>query len=519
MSPRLPAMIPIEDAWSDSSLADWRRLADHAHALGERSSGIVLGNAREELRALLRAGDLAAVEARMASPAQVSALTALWGEPDGEFAGTISRWLLASIAARHPRLPRLAHANLLRLYFARFDELECIDRSPRENTDGDAGSGARSVFDALLDLVRRGPALQGDPPGESFGRQGPENLAAIIASDAGSPADSPILRNLARFRGGRFIDLLDNCVFLERVRALEPGASGAVLEELRDAALYCAPHRHGRLLGHAVLELMIDRAQLISPGELWRDFVLHIAGDPRLAHTARFEKWWRPLGPGRIAAVTAWLAQADVEAFLGVLGDIADSDEAMSRQFPRRKVFLEGLIRAGTVRRSRLILAEEVRGQVRRRYVAGQAPDSALLFGGGNRMRAMIYLDCGDFHLIEGSHNTKLFLSLGQPSPELTNSRVSSFTYDELTKDVRDRFRRRWAMLRPDSPAGAEEILHQGRWSGRAVVFLRTRGIGVDPQLLMGSADYRDLVYRGEIPRLSTKRIIPLSEGENNGNP
>lgn len=500
MTIQLPALLPLREAWAPDVPAQWRELTVHARSLSGRATDLIVGDRRHVLAGLLRSGDAAGVRHLLADAAYVTALASLWSEPEGEFEATVSTDLLDAMRERHSRVSRLARGHLLTVFFMRFDRLD----------DGLEDS-ARRPLDALADLLARDSPLYGDFDSTTFARDAPEQLASIILDAEVDVASEVKRRGLARYRGGRFLDLLDHALYLERLRRIPFGEPAHVLDELRDAAVHRAPHRFGRMLGHAALEILIDRAGADAPGREWAEFVLTIAGDPRMTHSESYAEWWSVLGAERAATVTAWIARGEIEIFLEYLREIARRDEAMNRQFPPRKHLLEGLVRAGVVRRSRLILAPDVRVALRAALPKGGMDASAELRGGGNRMRAIIYLDCGDFHLIEGSHNTRLFLYMGVPSPRIIDPRTRSFEYDSLTKDIPERFESIWRATGSRYVTGVEDVWHQGIWQRRVVDFLRLRGIDIDPALLMDANSYRKLVFRGEITGLRRTRVEPLT--------
>lgn len=499
MSVELPAIIPLRDPWPKETMQQWSSLAARARRITNRVADVITGDRRDELARLLRDGDLDAVRMRLADGAYVVAIAMLWSEPDGELRDSISPELLDLIRDHHSRIPRLARAELISTFFVRFDAL------------GDGAEGettTRMAFDALAELLAR----EADSPDVRalFDREAPERLAAKLL-DAGVEIQGAIRDlGLARYRGGRFLELLDNELYLERLRRIPLGDDAPVLEEVRDERVYRAPHRFGRMLGHQALEILIDRVGDEAPTPRWRDLVLEIAGDPRQTHGEQYATWWSVLGAERAAVVAAWVARTETEVFLEYLREVARSDEAMDRLFPPRKHLLEGLLRSGIVRRSRLILAPDVQRQLRAVLPPGSISVSARLLGGASRMRAMIYLDCGDFHLIEGSHNTRLFLYMGVPAAKLINPQVRSFEYEELTKHIPDQFARRWRAHRNAPLAGVEDVWHQGLWQRKVVEFVRARGIDVDPRSVMDANAYRTLVLRNEIPPLSNVRLEPL---------
>ena len=193
-------------------------------------------------------------------------------------------------------------------------------------------------------------------------------------------------------------------LFLDQLRSIPVGENAPVIAELVQPMVNLAPHVRGQLLGHAALEILLDRADTF-PGDVWRDAVVEVAGDPRLNYSDTYRRWWPTLGADAEERVMSWLAIADLSAFLGLLTAFAENDPAMKRMLSSRRKLLDGLVTEGVVRRSRLFLGEDVRRFVHRLGLQQRRWDFAKL----RQPREKALLFDVDFHLIEGSHNTRLW--------------------------------------------------------------------------------------------------------------
>lgn len=78
-----------------------------------------------------------------------------------------------------------------------------------------------------------------------------------------------------------------------------------------------APFEGDRCIGHAALEILIDRTGQ-EPSDVWQTFILNLAGDPRISSAAtNYRQWWQPLsGEARIQKVRGWLSKEDLRLFL-----------------------------------------------------------------------------------------------------------------------------------------------------------------------------------------------------------
>src|SRR5690606_21233387 len=134
-----------------------------------------------------------------------------------------------------------------------------------------------------------------------------------------------------------------------------------------------------------------------------------IAGDPRTRGTHQWETWWGRIDPGSTTRAVRWMQGLNLRAFLdGVERYAIESDkEDMERMLERRARLRLGLYEQDRVHDVRLILGDEIR-----RYISASTAipvnDVARLSDVARRSTAVIYVDCGDFSLIEGSHSFPL---------------------------------------------------------------------------------------------------------------
>ncbi|MEN1388145.1 EH signature domain-containing protein, partial [Pseudomonas aeruginosa] len=128
--------------------------------------------------------------------------------------------------------------------------------------------------------------------------------------------------------------------------------------ELQKPAVSKAPYEGERRIGHVALEILIDRAGQ-EPGEVWQNFILNLAGDPRISRNSpNYREWWQFLGEERVQKVRGWLSKEDLRLFLQAVEQfgIETQNDDLQRMFPARKQFLEGLFKLKLIRNTRLLL-------------------------------------------------------------------------------------------------------------------------------------------------------------------
>src|SRR5699024_3772207 len=121
---------------------------------------------------------------------------------------------------------------------------------------------------------------------------------------------------------------------------------------------------------------------------------------------------------------------------------------------------------------------------------------------------ALIAIDCGDFYLVEGSHNMKLWIFDGRRDEELFSRTQYRWDYWDVTAGMQVRFRNR-SEREGDSDAyqyGSIAIAHQGLWQRSALEFFAARGIEVKPHVLLDEHDYRKLKFGSGLPLVQRRR-------------
>ncbi|MEI8657293.1 EH signature domain-containing protein [Vibrio sp. Hal054] len=324
-----------------------------------------------------------------------------------------------------------------------------------------------------------------------FSVSGPSKVVAFAQSKQ-SDLDSVFREfGLNGFSNGRFLTLCRYQYYLETLKTIPVGSEHDILHEVVKKDVFNSPYDDIRLLGHAILEILIDRSagMVISP--VWQSLILTIAGDPRVpTSSVNYQKWWVLLGEQRIVLMRGWLSRFDLSLFLKVLeqsardGSIGD----MERMFEPRKQFMEGLLEQGLVTQSRLFLSKHAEHYLRRSYKKEELPEYALV---KSAETSVIYLNlAGKVHMIEGSHSFTLKLLDKLPAQiNLLDYNKRSFVDSEFRTKVALIYYKQFG-----SGDGIEELRHDVHlnWQHNAIRFLEKNGISASAYELIGAARYRE---------------------------
>nr|WP_256359733.1 EH signature domain-containing protein [Stutzerimonas frequens] len=423
-----------------------------------------------------------------------------------------ARLLTTMLRAQQPRLTPMTLRQLAQLYFRRFDRLdekegvrELLERSLLQQLDLIPPSKIQtSRADPLVTLKREGHWL--------LGLDGPRHLAERVRQGGRELGETFMELGLHGFDDGRYGDICRAHFYLETLRHLPLGESDPVLDELLKPTVAKAPFEGTRRIGHVALEILIDRAGQ-EPGEVWQNFILNLAGDPRISSTnERFVEWWRPLGEERIQKVRGWLSKEDLRLFLQAVEQygLETANTEMQRMFPARKRFLEGLFKLKLIRNTRLLLGGKAQQSVKR-ILGKDVKTSFARMDGPMNDKAVIYLDCGDFHLVEGSHSFKIWVYLAAPGEALRTYERNTFSHQDLTTTVPGTYKK----LYPGLPYDA--FVHTPyTWQNKVFTFLADNGIALDIEQLLSAEDYRLQLRKFGIPAVSAKRTVvppPAKDG------
>jgi len=422
----------------------------------------------------------------------VRVLTQLWIDKEDVRKASLNEETIDYIQAKHPKLGMSSLMNLISLVYRYFDALvdgnifnrltQWLNQQIEQRL-----KDRKNSSDTILSVLNQAKWLLDLTAPKAL-----VNLAKQNHLDLNEQLKKLRLNELPQ---GRFLDICHAQYYLDTLREIPVGEQHDVLHELLKHDVATMPFEEGKRIGHIALEIIIDRSAG-APSEIWQNFVLNLAGDPRIANTAtNYRQWWKPIGENRVKAVTSWLAKEDLRLFLGAIEEYANytGDEALNRMFPARKRFLEGLYEHGFVRNARLMLGNQAEHTVKR--VLGKSLTTSYINLRGMTQTSIIYLDCGDFHIIEGSHNFKLWIYMGLPSEKLNDYSLSELNHFALTNSFPQEYKKNY-------PKGElMPIQHSPTsWQKNAIDFLTQNGIELDLEKLFYKDEYRRYVNRYGLP-------------------
>ncbi len=478
--PRLEFALPEQISRTD--VAHYQALSDKlerlAHTAGTNSD--TFRQRKEQIHTLLHAGKR--IQEVVKAPKDIRPLVELWQVCDECVdRHPVDRAILEHFTALRRRHSLLVLFAFCQLFFDRFDQLGdhqafavFIRAQFRLNAD-------RKFSQTLARLAKHARTL--------FTIHGPagvveqarkDNLPLEAASDSlGVPME----------REGRFFTQCKNIYYLDTLKGLQVGQDHEVLRELVRKDIYESAYESGWLLGHKVIQIMVDKAAgRQEMPDNWRRVILSIAGDPRVSTRAvNYVRWWAKLDSKYAKQVRQWLSKMDIELFLEVLEDYTkhSRDSDLQRMFPARKRFLKGVFEKRLVRGARLFLSRRAEDYVRRHYKKNDIPAYSRMTGGSI---SAIYLNIDGKHVVEGTHNFSLRIYQRLPRRNPVED------YDRDTFSSRDLGKGLWEdYVFEFGSAGVISITHYpDRWQREALAAFRSLGTHIDPSDVLNPKDYRE---------------------------
>ena len=323
-----------------------------------------------------------------------------------------------------------------------------------------------------------------------FDNRGPEHIAKIALKEGKELKESWKRLGLSGYDNCIYQQICRHRYYIETLKTIPVGDDHAILSEISRKEVYEASAGKGKLLGHEVLETLISRSPMSEPSDSWLKVIISIAGDPRVNPAMpRYQKWWGLISKKLRTKVQGWLARFDLALFLEILKEYGrvSGDSDLKRMFPQREKFLKGLIDQGLVIQSRLFVSYKAEEFLRRYYKAEQLPAYALV----NGQVSIIYLQVGNCHMVEGSHNfsLKIFPELPKSTRILNYSEKYFRNYDlnkYLCTDFENEVGKPYA-----------KIIHNSlTWQNKAIQYLKKQGITLNIEKLFTPSDYETFKCR-----------------------
>lgn len=295
------------------------------------------------------------------------------------------------------------------------------------------------------------------------------------------------------FKSGQFMQAAQQIYYVEQLRNIPTNQPHALLLEVQKPEVFKAKFNESELLGHQVLRILINKAPEHDINDAWLNTIMAIAGDPRISvSNPRFIKWWSHFSKDMILKVNGWLSGLDLKLFLDALEDfsLSSSDQDMKRMFPSRKKFLEGLYDKKLIKNTKLYMCKNMAQYLYSKYKKEHLPDFSIVEDGE---KSIIYVDLKNAHLIEGSHQCKLWIYrvLHDSAPVLRYEKQRK-SYRSLTIGLHE------AMHRHGE--GACDYFthspHHFNWQIKAIQALKNLSVPVTIKDVLTPDDYRVYVRR-----------------------
>lgn len=497
---QLPSIPEFQDAQWEKITEQWVKLTANTKKIADGAGQSQEFQALEEgVRRLVVQGDVEQVKKILQKRRGVRVLTQLWIDSEEVRQHSFNESFIDHIKELHPKLGMSSLMNLISLLYRYFDELN-IGSTFQKLT-----AWLSQQIDMRLKDRKRGSntilSVLHQHNGWLFDTNAPKAVVDLAKKNHLDLNDQLKKLRLSELPQGRFLNICHAQYYLETLREIPVGDSHEILAELSKTEVAGMPFENGKRIGHIALEIIIDRSGG-APSSVWQNFVLDLAGDPRIASTAKnYRDWWMPIGENRIKVVTSWLAKEDLRLFLGAIEEYGkqSGDDALNRMFPARKQFLEGLYEHGIIRNTRLMLGTSAALTVKK--VLGKSLTTNFIQLTDMSDKSVIYLDCGDFHIIEGSHSFKLWIYMGLPSSRLSDYSLQSLGHSDLTiRFVRD-------FMDSYDQGLYKSITHAPTtWQKNAIEFLAENGVELDLEKVLSRQDYRAYIRRFGVPVVSKKQ-------------
>jgi hypothetical protein len=426
-------------------------------------------------------GKVLEVPSLIRKPLDVRALTTLWLSDMFFNKCPVTKELIDALYNPRRVLSKLVVQQLLRLFFQRFEQVGDLDALIHCLHKELSGHAKQLNASSLGKLIHHKEKI--------ISHEGPSWIAKTAIAEQ-SDLDIFIDKiGLKSFADTRFYSICQNHYYLEQLRVLEPGQTHPLLEEIIKPSVYESPYNQTEMLGHEILRILIDRAPKEGVDEKWQGVILTIAGDPRIAKTApKYQRWWSALSQQQIQKVRGWLSRFDLLLFLKVLEDYGQTNgkEDMNRMFPARKKFLEGLFDQGLVEDSRLFINKNAEYYLKKNYKINELPYYSIV---ADSNRSMIYLKIKGRHMIEGTHNFKLWLFEDlPPDSQIFNYEERYFTPKELTTKLESSFYNYFHGFNKKPPVA---ISHNGDWQHKAIDAFYDIGVRINPEKVLTEQNYK----------------------------
>lgn len=476
---------------SGSRRPSWRALSDGARSLQARvGTGGVFKDYVGQAKALLQNFDLNEFRRASESRSMIRAFFHAWISEPELAATTLRIRTIEALSASKAGISRLGTMALIQMHLSYFDLVDSWEPGLFSAIEGAIRKAVASqnsnvkVADAV-ESVRKNPELVIHATAAS-------NASRLVISGEHTIEGLMADLNLSGFDARRYRLLLHQEVFLRRIEQADPHGANGFLSEVSTDAVRKAPRLNGGFFGIDLLEALIKRPGS-SPSLEWINAILDIGGDPRMSHSTDWTTWWSPLDSSLRDTVINWLSNQDLELFLRTIEEFGKrtGNDMLQRMYPDRAKFLRGLQKSGLVRETRLFMPESARNFAGRTLPQRVLQTISRLEGDPNR--SVIFIDCGKFHIVEGSHNFKIWIYDGPVNKLLTSRQRYSTHIDELRQPLADQYLGQGQLFK--------SVTHNGLWQYPVLNWLRQNlGVNLDPTKMMTKSTYEEMRSKKGMP-------------------
>lgn len=496
--------LPKHISFSNVHHEGWDPVVARASSLSEKViNGPVSYRDSEDARALAYSADFDKLLVTGLSRRQKRGLFGLWAG-DGKVAReTLNLERLKTILSRDSDLGRLTVLALTRLYFNHFDLLD--EWSP----------GASAFIQTQISMqLKRNPKAQSkaknlttffsENPKWRTALDGPSLVSRSLTSAETRLDDFLTEHHIQDLSSSRYVQIIRQHVYLDRIRQADHCAHHKFLSDFTGAGATSTLESRssdGRYFGHLIIEAMADKPEM-KPHASWINTIFEIAGDPRMAFSPKWQQWWQPVNEKSRRRVISWLSGDELKLFLAAVKEATQYDFEQARMFPARKRFLEGLYNLGLIKETRLFAGNIIRADLKER-LGNNLLASITTVQSAPRL-AVISIDCGDFHIVEGSSSFKIHVFTAGSPEKLKDWAKIRFTRSDFATNIPVIYGSEFGW---DS---VESIVHHRQtWQFNTLQFLGDHGIAIDAESVMDKSDYERMISRSDqgLPRVRrTKR-------------
>lgn len=510
---KLPSLTEIKIAeWPRGTLTQWDEIIEQVRRQGSGTHSDRFQRKVDDIKSWVRSGGSPEkFRGFLKDRLGLRAMTWLWLNDEHMRTRLLRTEMIIYLHQQVIWLGRLITIQLMSLYLKLYDQLEAVSKYTE-----DLLKALRKLLKKQLEYFSKDGKTPNQTRVKNLFDAFIEHQDILLAENAVRKTVDYAIENkldlqdlfnqlgLKGFDNGRFSEQCRYLFYIKKIESLTESQWDPVLLEIQRPSVFNAVYDGQKLLGHVAMQLLIDKVTS-TPDDHWLEVLLEIASDPRISSTAvNFRKWWQPLGEQRVSRVRSWLAKEDLRLFLEAVEQygISSNEESLQRMFPARKKFLEGLFEQGLVRNARLMLGTRAADFVNKSINKENKISYISLKGMSDT--AVIYLDCGDFYLIQGSHSFKIWLYLAKPTTVFDS-------YDSKKQLAREDITRRVSATYQEKYPGwpyRDITHHENTWRYEVLDFLYGNGIKIDLDKIMSKDDYNYYIRRFGQPYLRKKQYI-----------